>query len=177
MLYLSHSFTISAAIEWAVRAALVPRLESQGSSASELLLSAEHTMGPSYAPVLSDPNEPSLAVYHLRPSALDRIQEFLVRGERHQAYHYALDERLWAHAMLIASSVDTQAWREVVNEFLHSELSIKSPRPHPGSNAESTVSVTNGRESLRVAYSLFAGQGAAAGKWLIYCLLVSLNSS
>ena len=134
-------------------------------------------MGPSYAPVLSDPNEPSLAVYHLRPSALDRIQEFLVRGERHQAYHYALDERLWAHAMLIASSVDTQAWREVVNEFLHSELSIKSPRPHPGSNAESTVSVTNGRESLRVAYSLFAGQGAAAGKWLIYCLLVSLNSS
>jgi hypothetical protein len=120
---------------------------------------------PSYAPALADLNEPSLAVYHLRPSALDRIQEFLLRGERRQAYHYALDEKLWAHAMLIASSVDTQAWKEVVNEFLHSELAVKQPPgPLPGSKSESAVSPTNGRESLRVAYSLFAGQGAAAGK-------------
>jgi COPII coat assembly protein SEC16 len=176
MIRISHpdTFPFSPAIEWAVRAALVPRFESQGPSTStDLLSSTEHTMASSYPSALADPNEPSLAVYHLRPSALDRIQEFLVRGERRQAYHYALDERLWAHAMLIASSVDTQAWREVVNEFLHSELSIKpSPRPLPGSQVEGTVIPSNGRESLRVAYSLFAGHGAAAGKWPLSSIIL-----
>ncbi|KAF8495614.1 Sec23-binding domain of Sec16-domain-containing protein [Gautieria morchelliformis] len=153
----------SPSIEWAVRSALVPRLESQGSTASADGLSAtEHTS--SYAP----PNEQSLAVYHLRSSTLDRIQEFLLRGERRQAYHYALDEKLWAHAMLIASSVDTQAWKEAVNEFLRSELAVNLPgRAITGSNSEGTVMQTNGRESLRVAYSLFAGQGAAAVQELI----------
>lgn len=153
----------SPSIEWAVRSALVPRLGSERPpAAAEGLLSESQI--PSYAPAVADVNEPSLAVYHLRPSALDRIQEFLLRGERRQAYLYALDEKLWAHAMLIASSAGTQAWKEVVSEFMHSELAIKQPPGSLGLKPEGAGSCSNGRESLRVAYSLFAGHGAAAGK-------------
>ncbi|QRW27676.1 COPII coat assembly protein Sec-16 [Rhizoctonia solani] len=63
--------------------------------------------------------------------------------------------------MLIASSLDKDAWKEVVNEFIRSELGVrtdqKKPAPFGGD-----PSVANGRESLRVAYSLFAGHGPAA---------------
>lgn len=158
------NFSHSPTIDWAVRSALVPRLDSQGLP-KDMLSTTEHAL-PSYSTSLADANEPSLAVYHLRASALDRIQEFLIRGERRQAYQYASDEKLWAHAMLIASSVDTQAWKEVVQEFVQSELAIKTPFTHlSSSRSEGTALRTNGRESLRVAYSLFAGQGAAAGEW------------
>jgi hypothetical protein len=98
-----------------------------------------------------------ISVVSLNPSSLDKIQGFLLRGERREAYHYALDEKLWAHAMIIASSIDKEAWKEVVNEFLKNELRPKSPVP----------STDNGRECLRVAYSLFSGQGAAAGTSLL----------
>ena len=67
--------------------------------------------------------------------------------------------------MLIASSVDTQAWKEVVKEFLQSELTLRPPRHIPDSRSEGPVLPANGRETLRVAYSLFAGHGAAAGEW------------
>lgn len=114
----------------------------------------------------SESHESPISVTTLRSSALDKIQDFLVRGERRQAYHYALDERLWAHAMVIASSVDKEAWKEVVNEFLRSELGVKDDvarapaylRPN-----DTPLIFTNGREGLRVAYSLFSGQGPASG--------------
>lgn len=96
-----------------------------------------------------------LAVTTLLPSALDRIEKFLLCGERQKAYHYALDEKLWAHAMVIASSIDKEAWKEVVDEFLKTELRLKD-------NASQNSPVKD-RNSLRVAYSLFSGQGAAAG--------------
>lgn len=113
-------------------------------------------------------NEAPISVTTLKPSALEKIQEFLIRGERRQAYHYALDEKLWAHAMVIASSIDRDAWQEVVKEFIRVELGsndVKEDRtktndPKQGSLLTST---SDGRESLRVAYSLFAGQGATSG--------------
>jgi hypothetical protein len=69
--------------------------------------------------------------------------------------------------MVIASSIDKEAWKEVVNEFLRTELGVKDGgRRLPASlKANETSShATNGREWLRVAYSLFSGQGPAAGK-------------
>ena len=96
-----------------------------------------------------------LATYEVRPAMLDKIQEYLLKGERRMAYRHALDEKLWAHAMLIASSVDKEAWKEAVNEFVRTEL---------GADAPEASSV--GREPLRMAYSLFAGQGYAAGKFV-----------
>lgn len=101
----------------------------------------------------------------LRAAALDKIEEFLLRGERRQAYHYALDEKLWAHAMVIASSIDKEAWKEVVSEFIRAELGVKGDSSFalPG-RPDAQGSSVNGREGLRMAYSLFSGQGAAAGR-------------
>lgn len=110
----------------------------------------------------SDISDPVLANSTLRGSSLDKIQKYLLRGERRQAYHYALDEKLWAHAMVIASSIDKEAWKEVVNEFIRSELGIKDQPNHTFGNDVPT----NGREGLKVAYSLFSGQGSASGEFI-----------
>ncbi len=89
-------------------------------------------------------------------SQLDKIQDLLAQGDRRGACHYAADEKLWQHALLIASSIDKECWKEVVTEWIRAELVSDS------TSAEGDV--TNGRESLRVAYSLFGGNGAAAGE-------------
>jgi len=121
---------------------------------------------PSYSTSFTDLNEQPLAIYSLKASSLDRIQEFLIRGQRRQAYHYAMDEKLWAHAMIIASSVDPQSWQEVVKEFVRSELGVKQSLlslAESKSTAAAALSPSNGRESLRVAYSFYAGHGATSG--------------
>lgn len=94
------------------------------------------------------------------------IEEFLLQGNRRQAFQYAMDQKLWAHAMIIASSIDKDAWREVVNDFLRQELTFGDAQgsgPHPTFSPATRKTF----ESLRVAYSLFSGQGAAAGEF--YC--------
>ncbi|KAG9096746.1 hypothetical protein FRC06_008367 [Ceratobasidium sp. 370] len=161
------------AIDAAVRHALVPRLASaptitspNSQTASFTLASAlDVTVSPASGH-LSGSSDSPVATYKIKPAALDKIQEFLLQGERRAAYHYALDERMWAHAMLISSSLDKEAWKEVVNEFIRAELGVrtdqKKPAPFGGD-----PSVANGREPLRVAYSLFAGQGAAAVQELL----------
>ena len=114
-------------------------------------------------------DEPPLTVTKLRPSALDKIQEFLLLGDRRQAYQFAMDEKLWAHAMVIASSIDKDSWKEVVNDFLRTELGINDDVNLSQSTTFSSDSVATRKsnwEGLRVAYSLFSGQGAASGKSL-----------
>jgi len=113
-------------------------------------------------------DEPPISITTLRPSALDRIEELLLHGDRRQAYQFAADEQLWAHAMIIASSIDKEAWKEVINEFLRSELGMKEDIGNesftsPGNQRQ------HGRESLRVAYSLFSGQGALSGTCSFVC--------
>jgi hypothetical protein len=95
---------------------------------------------------------PVVASYEVRASDLDQIQEFLYRGRQKQALKFALDRRMWGHAFLIASAIDKESWQEAVSDFLKAELSAAD-----GSDS-------NGRESLRVAYRMFSGQGHAAGK-------------
>jgi hypothetical protein len=165
----THLTVLSPQIDSAVRLALVPRLEHSTDS-NGTLISA--TAIPDMAPVsypavvgnLSHSNEAPISVTTLRPSALNTIQDFLLRGERRQAYHFALDEKLWAHAMVISSSIDKDAWKEVVNEFLKSELGTSAAASVLMTQNSGSQTSANGRESLRVAYSLFSGQGAAAGK-------------
>ena len=71
--------------------------------------------------------------------------------------------------MIIASSIDKDAWKEVVNDFLHQELTFGGELarvPHPASQSSKKT-----WESLRVTYSFFSGQGAAAGKY--FCCYLS----
>ena len=114
-----------------------------------------------------DTKNTKLADHPLWSSQLDKIEALLVRGDRRGAYHYAADENLWAHAMVIASSIDKEAWKEVVTEFVHSELSGGHAAAGASAVPNKPPSVDR-REPLRVAYSLFAGQGSAAGMlWAI----------
>ena len=114
----------------------------------------------------------------LRPSALDKIQELLLLGDRRQAYQFAMDGKLWAHAMVIASSIDKDSWKEVVNDFLRTELGIKDDAglsPSTTFSGDPAAGRKGNWESLRVAYSLFSGQGAASGTSNT-CLRVSHRS-
>lgn len=95
----------------------------------------------------------TVASYSVSSSALDHIQELLLRGERKLAYRYALDQRLWAHALVIASSIDKESWKEACHEFTKTEL--KS---------------LEGKEALKVAYGLFAGDGPGASGLLEYSI-------
>ncbi|KAF8077931.1 Sec23-binding domain of Sec16-domain-containing protein [Lyophyllum atratum] len=166
-------------LDTAVRLALVPRLEGTFGANNGFTAVAD-TQGSAPASAYSalpgfssDSHESAISVTTLRPSTLDKIQGFLLRGERRQAYHYALDEKLWAHAMVIASSIDKEAWKEVVGEFLRTELGTATAPQNP---IDQSLPPSNGRESLRAAYSLFSGQGAAAVQELVpQTLLVRTN--
>ncbi|KAI6150749.1 Sec23-binding domain of Sec16-domain-containing protein [Pisolithus tinctorius] len=164
----------------AVRAALVPHvagnLKEVGTESSTSLSTPAFTspFADGYNASLPATNESPVSVTATRPSALDKIQEFLVRGERRQAYHYALDEKLWAHAMIISSGIDKEAWKEVVSEFLKAELGVHDPQHAlvAGGN-DNMPPRTSGRECLRVVYSLFSGQGPAAIQELVPTNLLS----
>jgi hypothetical protein len=170
----------SATIDTAVRAALLPRLNfaARSTPESSLLTPALGSTGfPSGSELhpantdspsaylttagvsSTDPHDAPISVSTLRPAALDKIQELLVRGERRKAYQFALDQKLWAHAMVIASSIDKDAWTEVTAEFLKTELGLKQDSRH-GAGVDAT---RKGRGPLRAAYSLYSGQGVAAG--------------
>ncbi|KAL6309244.1 Sec23-binding domain of Sec16-domain-containing protein [Sparassis latifolia] len=171
----------SSQVDAAVRAALVPRMAAPCSSADVLSDSSSlvdmrapssdisSMPYPVLASSVQDANDPTLAVNTLRSSNLDKIQELLVRGDRRAACHYASDQRLWAHAMVIASSIDKDAWKEVATEFVRTELSSRDiGRSGEFSRSEHSKSVpSSGREALRVAYSLFAGQGPASVQELL----------
>lgn len=77
--------------------------------------------------------------------------------------------------MVIASSIDKEAWKEVVNEFVRAELGRNDQsRPTAGLQVAVAPPSSSGREPLRVAYNFFAGQGAAAGEIMLLLLELCL---
>ncbi|THH33921.1 hypothetical protein EUX98_g247 [Antrodiella citrinella] len=126
----------SAQIDAAVRQVLVPHIANQDAGVAVSL------------------HDAPISVNTLRTAHLDNIQDLLIRGERRLAFQYAADEKLWAHAMVIASSIDRDSWKDVVKEFVQTELSSNA------ASSDVNSAALKGREPLRVAYSLFAGQGA-----------------
>lgn len=102
---------------------------------------------------LSQTPETSSLTYSVSVKSVDKLQEMLLKGDRIAAIHHAMNENLWAHALIIASCVNKELWKEVVTGFIKHEMGTQI-----GETSES-----NGRESLRVLYSLFAGQGQNAG--------------
>ncbi|ORY08172.1 hypothetical protein K493DRAFT_201330, partial [Basidiobolus meristosporus CBS 931.73] len=83
------------------------------------------------------------------PGALDSLQELLLKGDRSVATKFAMDNGLWAHALIIGSCVGKETWQQVVQKFTQEEIS---------SDKDSN------RESMTVMYNLFAGLGKDAIK-------------
>ncbi|KAI1795779.1 Sec23-binding domain of Sec16-domain-containing protein [Ganoderma leucocontextum] len=156
----------NAQVDAAIRAALVPQQgvsASPGGSLSTSLIpatSTEHLSNySSLTSTLPNLGDQVVSQSSVRASQLGKISDLLARGDRRGACHYAADEKLWAHALLIASSVDKECWKDVVTEWIRAELVHDPAQPQDGKD---------GREPLRVAYSLFSGNGAAAVQELVH---------
>lgn len=72
---------------------------------------------------------------------LEEMRKMLLRGEREQAIWHAVDGRLWAHAMLLASTLEGTIKKHVSQEFVRQEI-----KPS-GRNTE----------SLAAMFQIFAG--------------------
>ncbi|ORZ09434.1 Sec23-binding domain of Sec16-domain-containing protein [Lobosporangium transversale] len=84
-------------------------------------------------------------------ASLDKLQDLLRRGDRAGAVRYAMNANLWAHALVISSSVNKELWKEAVNGFVNQELMAGGGEQQ-----------ANGREAMRVLYALFSGQTQSA---------------
>lgn len=108
-----------------------------------------------------------MAEYSVTSSNIDKISNLLLQGDRQTALEYALEHKLWAHAFVIAGRIGNDSWKEVVVEFIRSELA-------PKFDDNGATSLADGREALRVAYSLFSGAGADCSE--LASSLISTNT-
>lgn len=166
-------YTYSAEVDAAARAALMPdhdgAIPSSDSSGIIPASSSDLLHGPQYglASALPNTQDYTVATTTVRSSQLDKIQGLLARGDRRGACHYAADEKLWPHALLIASSIDKDTWKEVVTEWVRAELA--------NGLGHTQGDTSEGREALRVAYSLYGGNGAASGTSSLWVFLVTCS--
>ena len=57
-----------------------------------------------------------------KPAAMEDLRKLLLHGEREKAVWHAVDNRLWAHAMLLSSTLDQNIWKQVSQEFVRQEV-------------------------------------------------------
>ena len=72
---------------------------------------------------------------------IETLRRILLQGEREKAVWHALDRRLWAHAMLISSTLDKNVWKQVLQEFIRQEVKT----------------IGDNSDSLAALYQIFAG--------------------
>ncbi|KAL8871636.1 MAG: hypothetical protein Q9174_002577, partial [Haloplaca sp. 1 TL-2023] len=73
--------------------------------------------------------------------SMESVRRLLLQGEREKAVWLAVDRRMWAHAMVLASTLEKKVWKQVLHEFTRLEV-----KPF-GENTE----------SLAAVYEVFAG--------------------
>ena len=76
-------------------------------------------------------------------NAMEELRKTLLHGNREKAVWFAVDNRMWAHAMLVASTLDPNISKQVSSEFVKQEVK---------SFGENT-------ESLSALYQVFSGNG------------------
>lgn len=114
-------------LEDEIRAVLLPNL-AQMSQVMELQ-SPLNTPGAATVP---DPVDKGVVV---------QLRQALLEGQRERAVWLAEEKKLWGHAMLIASTMGADTWRQVVQSFVRSQVKTV------GSDAR----------SLAALYQVFAG--------------------
>ncbi|KAL1955829.1 hypothetical protein VTO42DRAFT_8068 [Malbranchea cinnamomea] len=72
---------------------------------------------------------------------LENIRTHLLSGDREKAVWEAVDHRLWGHAMLLSSTLDSSVWKQVSQEFIRREVR----------------SIGEDNEPLAALYEIFAG--------------------
>ncbi|CAL8583121.1 vesicle coat component [Xanthoria parietina] len=121
--------------EEAVRTILCPALTPREGTEAPLVGSGVLVAGvakPEGSRPVADP---------LDPSAMESVRQLLSQGEREKAVWHAVDRRMWAHAMVLASTLDKSVWKQVLHEFTRLEV-----KPY-GENTD----------SLAALYEVFAG--------------------
>lgn len=92
-----------------------------GASTDATSDSGNLTAGPDVSrPVL--PISPVIQPDAVYPQAVGELRAHLSKGEREKAAWHAVDHRLWAHALLISSTLDKTVWKNVVQEFVRQEV-------------------------------------------------------
>ena len=120
-------------------------------NAIKLMLSPELTVGDAASYPPQTYNSPLLGISRdggsrsirdpVKPEAIEDLRKVLLHGEREKAVWHAVDNHLWAHAMLLASTLEKSVWRQVSQEFVRQEVKTF------GGNTE----------SLAALYQIFAG--------------------
>ena len=123
-----------AAAEKAVRLILSPAM-AEGATDNFPPSSITRLLGISRSTGYSNISDPTAS------QDLEALRKILLQGERERAVWHALDRRMWAHAMLISSTLDKSIWKQVLQEFIRQEVR---------SFGENT-------ESLAALYQIFAG--------------------
>lgn len=115
------------------------------------ILSPELTVGDTASLPLQSFNSPLLGISRnsgsrsnsdpVKSEAMEDLRKLLLHGEREKAVWHAVDNRLWAHAMLLASTLEKSVWKQVSQEFVHQEVKTFG----------------NNTKSLAALYQVFAG--------------------
>lgn len=56
------------------------------------------------------------------PEAMEALRKILLQGEQEKAVWYAADQRLWAHSLILASTLHPDIWRQAIQEFIRQEI-------------------------------------------------------
>lgn len=113
----------------------VKKVLSNGQEVEPQLSSPVDVMGASATTGSVNTAEP------IDPQSVEQLRSHLLKGDREKAVWEAADKRLWGHAMLIASTMNKDIWKQVVQEFVRQEV-----RKVAGNN-----------QSLAALYEVFAG--------------------
>ena len=98
---------------------------------------------------------------------LSKIEQLLLQGDRKGAVEYAVQEDLWAHALIISSCVDKDLWQKVITNFVDREMNAT-----PDMRRNRTFhNIAGSNQALRVMYSLFSGAGGNASKSCYGCCI------
>ncbi|KAF1810238.1 hypothetical protein P152DRAFT_516115 [Eremomyces bilateralis CBS 781.70] len=120
------------AVEQATRKLFTTENVSTADVATPYGMRPESSEAPRSGPVLAESAD---------SKALSTLRKFLATGERDKAVWYAVDQRLWGHAMIISSALSRDLWKQVVQEFVRKEVQKAGP----------------GNEALGALYETFAG--------------------
>ncbi len=121
-------------VQQAVRKVLSPESEST-EVATDAFATGAQLVG------MASTTGPQVQADPVDPRALDELRTYLAKGDRQGAVWHAVDKRLWAHAMLISSTLEKDVWRQIAQEFVRQEVKKLGDNTQP----------------LAALYEIFAG--------------------